>query len=91
MTKQFDVEVTQTIRVTLDESKFDDAFMEEFRESFFKFDTLERHAAHIGRLFALGIIDLAVSDEFIEGYGPADGMGIRAEEIGEDTYARVLP
>lgn len=86
--KSFDIEVTQTIRVNLDEAKFDEAFMQEFRDGFFQFDTLEQHAAHIGQLFARGIIGWEKTD-FIEGYGHAHEMGIRAKELAVET--EVLP
>lgn len=85
--RTFDVEVTQTVRVSLDENKFDEAFMQEFREGFFDYDTLEQHAQHIGRLFALGLIELGWSrTDFIEGYGHASDMGIAAETISEDSF-----
>lgn len=70
--KTFNVLVTQMIKVTVDETKFDETFMEEFRDSFFPFDTLEEHVCHLGQLHARGVED----DEFIEGYGPAEDMGI---------------
>jgi hypothetical protein len=73
--KTFTVEVTQIITVTLDESKFDDTFMEEFRESFYQFDTLEEHAEHLAQLEARGLVN--DYKPFIEGYGPAEEMGIK--------------
>lgn len=71
----FTIDVTQTVRVELDESKFDEAFMAEFRESFYPFFDLQEHAEHIAQLEARGVICLP---EFIEGYGPSDEMGIKA-------------
>jgi len=87
--RKFMIEVTQMIEVTLDESKFDETFMAEFRESFFPFDTLEEHAKHIGQLQARGIIDASYGDHFIEGYGPASEMGIKADE--DAVYTEVTP
>ncbi len=86
MTKRtFHMAVTQTVAVTLDESKFNDAFMAEFRESFYPFDTLEEHAEHIAQLQARGVIDVEMAPgEFIEGYGPSEEMGIRANIIATD-------
>lgn len=84
--KSFEIEVTQVVRVTLDETKFDEAFMAEFRDGFFNFDTLEQHAEHIGRLYALGLIELGWErTDFIEGYGHAHEMGIKAETVSEDV------
>ena len=78
MSRTFRIAVTQFVEVTLDASKFDDAFMQEFRDSFFRFDTLEEHAEHIAQLQARGVIDVQGCDEFIEGYGPSQEMGITA-------------
>ena len=80
----FTIEVTQTIEVELDPAKFDDAFMEEFRESFFPFYDLEDHAEHIAQLQARGVIDLEgyiSPNTFVEGYGPVQDMGIKARVI----------
>lgn len=80
----FEVEVRQTVKVTLDETKFTPEFMQEFRDSFYQFDDLEEHAAHIGQLAARRIINGEVY-EFIEGYGPAEDMGISVSVEGFDT------
>jgi hypothetical protein len=80
----FTVDVTQRIEVNLDEAKFDEAFMAEFRDYFFSFDSIEEHAEHIAQLQARGIVNLEgyfASREFIEGYGIAKGMGISARVI----------
>jgi len=74
--RKFRVIVTQEVIVTLDAEKFDEAFMQEFRESFFNFDTLEEHAEHIGQLEARGLW----SEDFTEGYGPPAEMGITVLE-----------
>ena len=71
------VAVTQIIKVTIDESKFDEAFMKEFRESFYDFTTLNHHIEHLGQLHARG---MAFNTGFIEGYGPAEDMGIKFVE-----------
>lgn len=84
MMATFTVDVTQRIEVNLDETKFDEAFMAEFRESFYSFDSIEEHAEHIAQLQARGIVDLEgyfSSREFIEGYGLAKEMGISARVI----------
>lgn len=77
--KTFRISVVQTIDVTLDETKFDDAFMSDFRESFFPFHDLQEHAEHIAQLQARGIVEAdSISGDFIEGYGPSKDMGIQA-------------
>lgn len=81
--KTFTVEVTQTVTVTLDETKFDEVFMQEFRDSFFNFDTIDEHAEHLAQLEARGITD-EFGQNFIEGYGPAAEMGIKMAVVGVD-------
>lgn len=84
----FTVEVTQIVEVKLDAAKFDDAFMAEFRASFYDFDTIEEHAEHIAQLQARGLIDVSYrSGEFIEGYGPHQDMGIGARVIDTEVGA----
>lgn len=85
---KYQIEVTQLVEVELDESKFDETFMEEFRQSFYSFDTLQEHAEHIAQLQARGIIELDTGSEFVEGYGPSKDMGIRARVL--DTNIDVV-
>jgi hypothetical protein len=83
MTKR-KVQVTQIIEVEMDDAKFDADFMAEFTSSFYPYDTLEEHAEHLGQLYARGVaVDLP--GEFIEGYGPADQMGIKFHHVGQET------
>lgn len=83
------VEVTQLVEVELDESKFDEAFMEEFRQSFYQFDTIEEHAEHLAQIHARGVIELdSYTPEFVEGYGPQNEMGIKAKTI--DTSMEIV-
>lgn len=79
------VTVHITVKVKIDESKFDEKFMEEFRESFYPFYDLDDHYKHLAQLYARGISD---NGDFIEGYGPAEDMGIKFEEswIEEEIY-----
>ena len=79
-----DYEVVRFVEVTLDESKFTEAFMAEFRESFFPFFTIEDHREHLAILYARGVID-GWKDEFIEGYGPANEMGISFKDNGSEV------
>lgn len=79
--KTFTVEVAQVVTVELDETKFDEAFLAEFRKHFYRFDDIDEHAKHIAQLEARGLI----SDwkPFIEGYGPAEDMGIKTAAVVE--------
>jgi hypothetical protein len=76
-----EVRVTQVVKVTIDESKFTPAFMQEFREYLYPFFTIERHLEHLGQLYARGI---ASDFSFIEGYGPAMDMGIKFEDVAQE-------
>lgn len=78
---KFNIVVCQAIEVELDESKFDESFMDEFREGFFPFYELEDHVEHIAQLQARGVIDISYGSEFIEGYGPSQDMAIKARDV----------
>lgn len=78
---KFQVAVTLNVEVELDETKFDDAFFEEYTKNFFSYDTIEDHAKYLAWMFATARID---NGEFIEGYGPAEEMGIKFKEL-DDT------
>lgn len=78
MTTKKTVYVTLTIDVEVDETKFTDEFMQEYRDSFYSFDTIDDHIKHLAQLHARGIYD---SDSFIEGYGQASDMGIQLEHV----------
>lgn len=71
------------VDVTVDESKFDETFMREFRESFYKFYTLEEHLQYLAQLYVRGIID-GFSNPFIEGYGLASDMGIKFDNLDQE-------
>jgi len=77
------VVVTQTIEVSVDESKFTEAWMAEFRESFFQFYTLGQHLCYLAQLYARGLVD-DFGEQFIEGYGPAADMGIKFRKVDGD-------
>lgn len=84
--RTFRISVTQTIDISLDETKFDAQFMDEFRQHFFPFDAVEEHAEHLAQLCARGVYDLSpYSSEFVEGYGPSLEMGIKAVIRSTDT------
>jgi hypothetical protein len=69
------VEVTVLVDVTIDETKFDNEFMEEYRgymdESFLSQDN---HIMNIASLKTLGLLM-----PFTEGYGVLTDMGISAD------------
>lgn len=84
--RTFHVEVRQLVEVKLDPAKFDEAFMQEFRESFYPFQDLGDHAEHLAQLQARGVYDIdGYSGEFVEGYGPSKEMGISARVIETDV------
>lgn len=74
------VQVTQVVRVTIDESKFTPEFMREFQAHFYPFTSIERHLEHLAQLYARGLAD---NFAFIEGYGPAKDMGIKFEDVSQ--------
>lgn len=75
------VAVGEVIEVTVDESKFDEAFMEDFRRTMYPFRTLDEHIEHLAQLSARGIV--FNEDSFIEGYGVAKDMGIKFRDLRE--------
>lgn len=76
-----DVDITQTIRVTIDETKFNESFMKEFREVYYNFMTISDHIKHLAQLYSRGVVS---NDDFIEGYGLTDDMGIKFETIDQE-------
>lgn len=80
ITKQ--VEVVQLVEVTVDETKFTPEFMAEFRESFYDYSTVNDHIEHLAQLQARGLINMPeINNRFIEGYGPANEMGIVTQSL----------
>jgi hypothetical protein len=69
--------VTGDFAVTVDESKFTQAFLEEFSSFMFPVDSVDDCIDHLGLMFARGVID--GSTKFIEGYGDVAEMGIKFE------------
>ncbi|MCK9615913.1 MAG: hypothetical protein M0R48_10585 [Candidatus Omnitrophica bacterium] len=68
------VEVTNTVEVTLDETKFTPEFMKAFSSYMWPVDDIEEHAIHLAQMHVRGMADWPST--FIEGYGPAEKMGI---------------
>lgn len=64
--KKFEVKVIveKTFTIEIDETKYDEKWMGEFREVFYPFDSLEDHAEFLAKFQFEG-----AEDDFIEGYG----------------------
>ncbi len=75
------IKVTRYVEVKLDETKFTDAFVEDFRKDFYPFYSREEHAHHLAQLEARSLLN----PEFTEGYGPLSAMGITADVVQTDT------
>ena len=86
--KTYKVEVVQLVEVTLDETKFTEEFMEEFRESFFPFFDIEDHAEHIAQLHARDVYQ-GMRNEFVEGYAVIDKeFGVKVKVLDTTTEIR---
>lgn len=85
---KFTARVIIDVEIDLDESKFDEAFMAEFRQSFYQFHDIEDHAGHLAQLEARGLLGF-----FTEGYGDIREMGIDGKEIAVtvEDLTRVQP
>lgn len=73
--------VTMYVDVEVDETKFTEEFMQEFREAFYDFHTVDDHIEHLATLFARGLV---YNGSFIEGYGETEDMGIKFKMIDID-------
>lgn len=82
-----EVTVTQYVHVYVDEAKFDEAFMAEFRSTHYDFWTLDEHIAHLAQLWARGVV--SENESFIEGYGNAREMGIKFVSVRNSTTTEV--
>lgn len=79
--KNFRVEVTHYVDVSIDEKKFTEKFLKEFREHFYNFQTVEDHVAHLAWM---EVQDMLPGD-FIEGYGSKKEMGIDIHIVDSDS------
>jgi hypothetical protein len=73
---KFKASVMIDVEIELDETKFDEAFMAEFRQSFYPFYDINDHVEHLAQLQARGLLDF-----FTEGYGEIKDMGIDGREL----------
>jgi hypothetical protein len=76
------VEVTFSIDVEIDETKFTDKFLQNFSHYFHELDNVDEHIGNIAILHARDRLD-----EFTEGYGELSSMGIKA--VTNDVCANV--
>lgn len=84
--RTYHVVVTLDVEVTLDASKFTPEFFGEYNNSITYRGgddgdiewALKNHAEHLAWVHATGVEDLESRVAFVEGYGPASDMGIRA-------------
>lgn len=74
--------VKSYVEVEIDEAKFDEEFMNGFNESIFEAD-IDEHFKHLAQLFARHVI--YSDDQFVEGYGHIDKMGIKLNVLDVDT------
>jgi hypothetical protein len=81
-----DVFIKFRVYVTVDESKFTEDSMEEFRKHFFPFYTIDDHIEHLGYNHIANHVD---ENSFIEGYGPAEDFGIKFSLISEGSWCDV--
>lgn len=72
--------VNQIITVEVDESKFTEAFLQEFRENFYDLETLDDHLQYLAELYGTGRIQ-GGAHEFVEGYGRLGDMGILLGQV----------
>ena len=68
------VQVTFDVRVSVDESKLNEEFMSEYRQSFYDFFSINDHIKHLAQLKVRGILE-----PFTEGYGEIKDLGITTE------------
>lgn len=79
--KRFIFDVTTTVQVVLDETKFTPQFLEEYRRYFYQFNTTRDHAAHLAELAARELLH----GDWLEGYGQLADLGIKTEVIETET------
>lgn len=73
---KFTAKVIIEVEIEIDEAKLDEAFMEEFRASFYPFHEVQDHVEHLAQLEARSLLD-----DFTEGYGTIKDMGIKGRTV----------
>jgi hypothetical protein len=95
MMATFFFDITQRVKVDIDEAKFTPELMDEFNRSISDYghgeEALLQHAEHIGWLSVVKLIDI-VPRSFVEGYGYCEEAGISAT-VQDDYFQqeRVFP
>ncbi len=69
------VKIEKLIEVEIDESKFTEEFINDFKESFYPFENMDAHITHIAWLESSRLLN-----SFTEGYGDISDFGISAQE-----------
>lgn len=78
--RKFEVEVTKTVIVELDDSYLDEEFNEAFSDCFFDVDCLEDHAKHLSEMKTSDMFltvptkDGGYLNNYVEGYGSLDSI-----------------
>lgn len=76
------IEVTQIVEVSIDETKLTPEWMASFRDVFYNYHDIDDHLGHIAQLEARGITyQPHVNNTFIEGYGNANDLRIKARVV----------
>jgi hypothetical protein len=87
ITKQ--VEVTQIVEVTIDETKLTPEWMASFRDIFYNYHSVNDHLGHLAQLEARGLTyQPHVNNSFIEGYGNANDLGIKIRVVEAEVEVR---
>lgn len=87
MIKEFEVQVIQTVKVSLDEEKLTDEFNEAFSEVFFYADCLEDHAEHLAQMEARSLIGF---DKFVEGYGDLRDLNCKVVVTDQEVEVNMI-
>jgi hypothetical protein len=93
--KTYTVDVTQTVQVTFDDTKFTPEFFAEYN-SYITYlggddgdteNALRQHAENLAWMHATGVarLDFPIMNPFVEGYGPVNDMGIEAVTTDTET------
>lgn len=76
MKRKFNVEVTRSVEIEVDDEIIDQEFMDDFKEHFFDLETIEEHVEHIAEVYVRGTFQysplprgMVGMKPFIEGYG----------------------
>jgi hypothetical protein len=76
-----EVEVTQIVRVTVDETKFTPEFLADFAKAITNYDSVEEHICYLARMHVRAEIE---SDSRLEGYGLLHDFGVDFEILSEE-------